>query len=44
MASSKGDLRGLWFIAGNVVREVAALDKMEMLPWDQMGRSVRKGF
>jgi hypothetical protein len=25
---------GLWFIAGNVVRDAAALNNMEMLPWD----------
>lgn len=31
------DLRGLWFIAGNLVRDVAALNKMEMLPWDVWG-------
>jgi hypothetical protein len=33
----KGDLRGLWFIAGEVVRDLAALNKMEMLPWDSWG-------
>jgi hypothetical protein len=33
----KGDLRGLWFIAGSLVRDVAALNKMELLPWDQWG-------
>ena len=33
----KGDMRGLWFIAGNLVRDVAALNKMEMLPWHQWG-------
>jgi hypothetical protein len=31
------DLRGLWFIAGNLVRDVAALNNMEMLPWDVWG-------
>ena len=30
-------LRGLWFVAGNLVRDVAALNKMEMLPWDVWG-------
>ncbi|HEY5778342.1 MAG TPA: hypothetical protein VIT00_06360, partial [Terrimicrobiaceae bacterium] len=29
--------RGLWFIAGSLVRDVAALNKMEMLPWDVWG-------
>jgi hypothetical protein len=33
----KDDMRGLWFIAGNLVRDAAALNKMEMLPWDQWG-------
>ena len=33
----KGDLRGLWFIAGSLVRDVAALNKMEMLQWDTWG-------
>lgn len=31
------NLRGLWYIAGNLVREAAALNKMEMLPWDVWG-------
>ena len=31
------DLRGLWFIAGNVVRDFAALNNEEMLPWDVWG-------
>jgi len=29
--------RGLWFIAGSLVRDVAALNKVEMLPWDVWG-------
>jgi hypothetical protein len=37
----KGDLRGLWFIAGNVIRDVAALNNVEMLPWDTWGASPR---
>ncbi len=32
-----GDLRGLWFIAASLIRDVAALGKMEMLPWDCWG-------
>ena len=32
-----GDLRGLWFIAASLIRDVAALAKMEMLPWDCWG-------
>ena len=31
------NLRGLWYVAGNVVRDIAALNKMEMLPWDVWG-------
>lgn len=30
-------LTGMWFIAGNVVRDLAALNRMEMLPWDVWG-------
>lgn len=33
----KGDLRGLWFVAGDIVRDVAALNKLEMLAWDVWG-------
>ena len=29
-----GDLRGLWFVAGSVIRDAAALCKVELLPWD----------
>lgn len=35
------DLRGLWFIAGNLIRDFAALNNMEMLPWDVWGAMVR---
>ncbi len=31
------DMHGLWFIAGNVVRDLAALHKVELLPWDVWG-------
>ena len=31
------DMHGLWFIAGNVIRDVAALNNHEMLPWDVWG-------
>lgn len=37
------DLRGLWFIAGSLVRDVAALNKMELLPWDVWGAQPRPG-
>ena len=31
------DMWGDWFIAGNVGRDLAALNKVEMLPWDDWG-------
>jgi hypothetical protein len=31
------DMWGLWFIAGNVQRDFAALNNVEMLPWDCWG-------
>ena len=37
------DMGGLWFIAGNVVRDVAALNNMEMLPWDVWGAMAQPG-
>jgi hypothetical protein len=30
-------LRGLWFVAGSLVRDIAALNKMELTPWDVWG-------
>ena len=30
-------LRGLWFVAGGLIRDIAALNKMEMAPWDVWG-------
>src|SRR5690606_14680958 len=30
-------MRGLWFVRGNLVRDIAALAKMELLPWDCWG-------
>jgi hypothetical protein len=35
------DMHGLWFIAGNVIRDVAALNNHEMLPWDVWGAMAR---
>jgi hypothetical protein len=32
---------GLWWIAGNLVRDLAALNNMEMLPWDCWGAMPR---
>jgi hypothetical protein len=34
---SFAQLYGLWFIAGSLIRDLAALNKMEMLPWDAWG-------
>jgi Transglutaminase-like superfamily len=31
------DLRGLWFVRGNLVRDLAAFAKRELLPWDAWG-------
>jgi hypothetical protein len=31
------NIHGLWFIAGSLIRDVASLNKMEMLPWDGWG-------
>ncbi len=37
------DLHGLWFVAGNVVRDAAALNNVEMLPWDCWGSMPKPG-
>ncbi|MBN1305090.1 MAG: transglutaminase domain-containing protein [Anaerolineales bacterium] len=31
------EMHGLWFIRGNLVRDLAALNKVELLPWDCWG-------
>lgn len=31
------EMRGRWFIAGNVLRDLAALNRLELLPWDCWG-------
>jgi hypothetical protein len=31
------DMWGLWFVRGNLVRDLAALNKRELLPWDNWG-------
>jgi len=31
------DMHGLWFVRGDFVRDVASLNKMELLPWDGWG-------
>jgi hypothetical protein len=35
------DMHGLWFIAGNLIRDLAALNNHEMLPWDIWGAMPR---
>jgi hypothetical protein len=30
-------LSGMWFIAGNLLRDLASLNRMELLPWDVWG-------
>ena len=32
-----GNLRGLWFIAAEMIRDLSALNAVEMLPWDVWG-------
>jgi len=39
----KGDLRGLWFIACDLVKDLAALNKVETLPWDSWGAMPNSG-
>jgi len=34
------DMHGLWFVRGNVVRDLLALGKIEVLPWDHWGLMV----
>jgi len=31
------DMHGMWFIRGNLLRDLASLNKMELLPWDSWG-------
>ncbi|MBL6853960.1 MAG: transglutaminase domain-containing protein [Alphaproteobacteria bacterium] len=37
------DMWGDWFIAGNLIRDVASLNNMEMLPWDSWGTMTGPG-
>ena len=32
-----GEMRGFWMLAGELLRDLAALNKVEMLPWDTWG-------
>jgi hypothetical protein len=38
-----GEQRGLWFIAAELIRDVAAFGKVEMLPWDGWGAMPHPG-
>lgn len=31
------DIQGMWFVRNDVVRDLAALNKIEVLPWDEWG-------
>lgn len=31
------DMHGLWFVRGNLIRDLASLNKVELLPWDGWG-------
>jgi len=31
------DMHGMWFIAGNLMRDLLSLNKIELLPWDEWG-------
>lgn len=39
----RGNLRGLWFIAGEMIRDVSALNAVELLPWDVWGSMPQPG-
>jgi hypothetical protein len=36
-------MHGLWFVAGSLVRDIAWLNKHEMLPWDVWGAIPKPG-
>lgn len=38
------DMRGLWFVQGDLVRDFLALNKIEILPWDSWGRMSSSGI
>lgn len=37
------DMQGLWFIRGNLLRDLAALNRVELLPWDCWGLMLQLG-
>jgi hypothetical protein len=38
--SHLGGLQGLWFVRSNVLHDLAALNGVEVLPWDGWGREI----
>ena len=36
------DMHGLWFVRGDLIRDLAALNKVELLPWDGWGLIERR--
>jgi len=38
------EMRGLGFILGNLVRDLASLNRMELLPWDCWGLMLKEGL
>gem|GEM_PF-71644 len=36
------DMHGMWFIRGNVVRDLLSLNKIEILPWDGWGLAAKE--
>lgn len=36
------DLNGLWFVRGNLIRDLASLNRVELLPWDSWGLMERR--
>lgn len=37
IGTSAADLTGMWEVQGNVVRDLASLNRVETLPWDDWG-------
>jgi hypothetical protein len=37
------EMHGLWFVLGNLIRDLLALNKIEILPWDDWGHMVGVG-
>jgi hypothetical protein len=37
------DMHGLWFVLGDMIRDLLALNKVEILPWDEWGHMLGPG-